>query len=79
MLALWLVVLLPVYHATYGSWAISLAVPPPSLHFGLVGLLVGRAAGLVWWGCSLSGASPIVVGWGCVGRWAVEGCHGPHG
>lgn len=34
-LAVWLGILFPVYHAAYGSWAISLGIPPPSEHFGL--------------------------------------------
>lgn len=33
--AVWLGILFPVYHAAYGSWAISLGIPPPSEHFGL--------------------------------------------
>ena len=31
----WLALLFPAYHAAYGSWAASLAIPPPSQHFWL--------------------------------------------
>lgn len=31
----WFAILFPVYHAAYGSWDVSLAIPYPDLHFGL--------------------------------------------
>ncbi|PRW60200.1 MBL fold metallo-hydrolase [Chlorella sorokiniana] len=31
----WFAILFPVYHAAYGSWDISLAIPYPDAHFGL--------------------------------------------
>ncbi|KAL4422465.1 hypothetical protein ABPG75_008662 [Micractinium tetrahymenae] len=49
-LAVWLAILFPVYHAAYGSWSISLGIPPPSEHFrvavvaGACQLNIGLAA-----------------------------------
>ncbi|KAI3429743.1 hypothetical protein D9Q98_010058 [Chlorella vulgaris] len=31
----WFACLFPAYHAAYGSWSVSLAIPPPQQHFGL--------------------------------------------
>ena len=31
----WFACLFPAYHAAYGSWSMSLAIPPPQQHFGL--------------------------------------------
>ena len=47
---IWFGALFPVYHAVYGSWHISLAIPPPAEHFGLAVVAGGcqvswRAAG----------------------------------
>jgi Zn-dependent protease len=46
-LLFWLGCLLPAYHAAYGSWHASLAIPPPSQHFVLA-LIAGACQVLGW-------------------------------
>ena len=59
-LIVWLALLFPAYHAAYGSWGASLAIPPPSQHFWLA-VVAGacQVCGCLGWESRL----PCVENW----------------